>query len=518
MKLHLACGSNVLPDWINIDLEPQHTSVIQQDLTQPLDIPDNRVDAIYSEHFIEHIPKAAAYAFTAECFKKLKPGATIRLSTPNLDRLTRQYRYGRTDAWHNMYWRPETKCDLLNEGMRLWGHEYVFDWHEMEKMLKTQGFVDIKREQWGHSSINCFKQIESRADNGEIIIEASKPLNTLTIKPKVSVVMASYNHAAYVSDAINSVLNQSFQDFEFIITDDGSSDTTAQVIQTFTDPRIKFKAFEHNKGACFAMNDAIRRAQGTYIAVINSDDVFFLDKLQKQVDFLDANPDVGAVFAYPEMMNQQGVPFAPQDQEQHTKIFLEHNRTQVEWLQKLFSFNCLCHPTVMIRKRIYDEIGLYNPGLRALPDYEMWVRVAQKTSIHVMQEPQIRMRKFDDNGNESGSRPDVFRRLSWEHPNILKRFLSTPEHLWQSMIQGKIGLAHRPQLVSYKRELEFAALCAHYNTPSHMAAAIDVLSSINDESDETAIVIFKALHELTAQTDRITSAHKLFATILAELP
>jgi glycosyltransferase involved in cell wall biosynthesis/predicted SAM-dependent methyltransferase len=517
MKLHLACGGNILHGWSNMDLEPRHPDVLQQDLTQPLNLPDNSVDVIYSEHFIEHIPKAAAYAFIAECFKKLKPGATIRLSTPNLERIIRQYSYGKTDAWHNMGWQPASKCDLLNEAGRLWGHEYLYDWHEMEKMLRVHGFVNIKRVMWGQSEVEALRNIESRPDNGEIVVEATKPLATQA-KPKVSVVMASYNHEPYVADAINSVLAQTFQDFEFVITDDGSSDGTARVIEGFSDPRIKFNPLPKNKGACFATNDAIGRAQGQYIAILNSDDEFLLDKLQKQVDFLDANPSIGAVFAYPEMMNQHGVTFAPQDQAQHNGIFIEHNRTQVEWLQRLFHFNCLCHPTIMIRKSVYNEVGLYNPSLRVLPDYEMWVKVTQKTNIHIMEEPLIRMRRFDSETNESGHRPEVMRRVRWEHIKVIKRFLSTPDYLWNAMIQGKFSLTERPQLVSYKRELEFAALCAHHNTPSHLMAAIEVLSSINDESDETATVVYRVLNELTAQSDYTIGIHKPFATILTEQP
>ena len=107
--------------------------------------------------------------------------------------------------------------------------------------------------------------------------------------PKVSVVMASYNHEAFVREAIGSVLNQSYQDFELVITDDGSADGTVKAIQSVSDPRIRLNVFKENQGACAAVNDALARARGDYIAVLNSDDYFLPGKLEKQVAFVDAN-------------------------------------------------------------------------------------------------------------------------------------------------------------------------------------------------------------------------------------
>ncbi|MBP7661472.1 MAG: glycosyltransferase family 2 protein, partial [Burkholderiaceae bacterium] len=105
--------------------------------------------------------------------------------------------------------------------------------------------------------------------------------------PRVSVVIASYRHAAYVRECLASVLEQSFQDFEIVITDDGSGDGTVNAIRSVHDARIRLEVLPVNRGACVAMNHSLSRARGSYIAILNSDDMFLPGRLQAQVEFLD---------------------------------------------------------------------------------------------------------------------------------------------------------------------------------------------------------------------------------------
>jgi glycosyltransferase involved in cell wall biosynthesis len=128
--------------------------------------------------------------------------------------------------------------------------------------------------------------------------------------PKISVVMASYNHAAFVRQAVESALNQSFTDLEVVITDDGSRDGTADVIRGLTDPRIRLEVLPENRGACLAVNGALARARGDYVAVLNSDDFFLPGKLERQAAFLEAHPEIGAVFGQPHFVDERGRPFA----------------------------------------------------------------------------------------------------------------------------------------------------------------------------------------------------------------
>ena len=108
--------------------------------------------------------------------------------------------------------------------------------------------------------------------------------------PRVSVIMASYNHEQFVGRAIQSVLDQTFQDFEIIVTDDASPDGTADVIRSFQDPRISVEQFERNRQDS-ARNRCLARATGDYISILNSDDEFHPRKLEEQVAWLDAHPE-----------------------------------------------------------------------------------------------------------------------------------------------------------------------------------------------------------------------------------
>lgn len=114
-------------------------------------------------------------------------------------------------------------------------------------------------------------------------------------RPSVSVIIPSYNYAAYIAGCIQSVLDQTFTDFEVIVVDDGSKDNTADVVAQFNDPRVKY-IYQENKGLPGARNTGIRNAAGTYLAFLDSDDKYHPRKLEIQLDFLEANPEVGLCY------------------------------------------------------------------------------------------------------------------------------------------------------------------------------------------------------------------------------
>lgn len=172
MKLHLGCGTQHFTGWINVDIIS--SADVVHDLTKPLPFEDNSAECIFNEHFIEHLTYDQGKKFLEECYRVLIPKGILRISTPNLDWLIKCYIENKTDEWKDMGWNPETECRLMNEGLRLWGHQYVYNETELKSLIKSVGFVKIVNEEWGKSKFEDLKNRETRHFHNEIIIEAMK--------------------------------------------------------------------------------------------------------------------------------------------------------------------------------------------------------------------------------------------------------------------------------------------------------------------------------------------------------
>ena len=256
-------------------------------------------------------------------------------------------------------------------------------------------------------------------------------MSTASQRPVVSVCMASYNHAPFIRTAVESVLNQSFSDWELVITDDGSTDGTLKAIENIRDKRIHVERFPENRTACVALNHCIRRARGEFIAVLNSDDAWRPEKLARQLAVMTEQPKTAAVFTLAEMIDERGGPL-PQSHCSNG-VFQQANRSRQEWLSRLLlNGNCLCHPSGLIRKSVYDEVGLYDECMAQLPDMDMWIRMVFEHDIWIIQEPLTRFRILDGERNASGNRPAVIVRCAAENMFIcLKAFRSHPREMAQ---------------------------------------------------------------------------------------
>lgn len=218
----------------------------------------------------------------------------------------------------------------------------------------------------------------------------------------VSVIMPSFNHGKYISKAIESVLNQTFNDFELIISDDCSMDNSVDEIFKHKDGRIKVNIFDENQGAAINTNFLIKEAKGKYIALINSDDIWVKDKLEKQVKFLENNSSYGACFTWASFIDENDNNIM-----NNIKIFEQPNRTQANWLKHLYiNGNCLCHPSILIKSEVYQSIGDYNITLRQLPDFDLWIRLIKKYNINIIQENLVLHRRFISQG-ENTSAPTI---------------------------------------------------------------------------------------------------------------
>lgn len=248
------------------------------------------------------------------------------------------------------------------------------------------------------------------------------------MSPAISIVIPSYNHEQFVGDTLTSVLNQSFADFEIVITDDGSTDGTVEAIREFSDPRIDLHLLKKNKGAVVALNSSIRRSRGEFICYLSSDDNFLPGKLERQINFLRKHRDVTATFGIPNFIDERGLPLAIENQFNRDIFhapFNEHLVSREDWLRRFFLHgNCLCHPAMMIRRSAYDEIGLYDPRLANLPDFDMWVRLCMNHKIHVSAEEVTSMRIRDNSLNMSTPNSVHVIRANMEFFQILKHYNS----------------------------------------------------------------------------------------------
>ena len=241
--------------------------------------------------------------------------------------------------------------------------------------------------------------------------------------PEISVLLSSYNHEKYIRRTIESVLNQTFTDFELIIVDDCSTDNSKDVINSYKDPRIRPFFLEPNRGMGVAFNFAVKKARGKYLARIDSDDFWSLDKLQKQYDYMEEHPETGVCFSWVKVIDENEKEVPPYICERG-ELFAAKNRTQGEWLHYFyFKGCCVCHTSAFIRREVLDDVGIYNYSLKQIQDLELWVRIAKKYSLHVICEPLVYYRWFvATTPNVSAPTQEVLTRGMFEFFYLLSEF------------------------------------------------------------------------------------------------
>lgn len=190
-------------------------------------------------------------------------------------------------------------------------------------------------------------------------------------RPKVSVVMPVYNGERYLREAIGSILNQTFGDFEFIIINDGSTDSTEKIIQSFKDPRIVYISNGKNLGLSKSFNIGINAAKGAYLARMDADDISTPKRFERQVQFLEKRPQVDIVGSNLRFIDEYGK-------------FRSNFKRQADHMDIKFSslFSTpMMHPTVMGKTSVF-KTHHYNEALSNSEDYELWSRLLFNTNTH----------------------------------------------------------------------------------------------------------------------------------------
>jgi glycosyltransferase involved in cell wall biosynthesis len=214
----------------------------------------------------------------------------------------------------------------------------------------------------------------------------------------VSIIIRTFNRAHSIAEAIQSALQQTYQDFELIVVDDASTDATSEVIRSFHDDRIRVFRHDSNRGVGAACNTGIRAAIGGLIAWLDSDDIWHPDKLALQVDFLHRNPDVVAVFSDVCIHDKDvDVPSLVHYMPAFQKIL--NPRTPVDELVVTQREMYLCllqevpiKPTALvIRRNIFEQVGLFDESARSGEDWEFLLRVARFASFGYINRPLAEM-------------------------------------------------------------------------------------------------------------------------------
>lgn len=206
--------------------------------------------------------------------------------------------------------------------------------------------------------------------------------------PRVSVLMPVYNGERYLRKAVESILNQTFTDFEFIIVDDGSTDNTWQILQGYVanEPRIVLVRNETNIGLAGSLNKGLGLARGEYISRMDADDVSLPERLAAQVAFLDEHPEVGVVGCAVHLIDADGSPMRVR----------RYPTMHGSILWALCFHTPLAHPTVVFRKAVVERVGGYDAASLANEDRDLWQRLSSVTRFANLPQVYLLYRRHPD--------------------------------------------------------------------------------------------------------------------------
>ena len=195
--------------------------------------------------------------------------------------------------------------------------------------------------------------------------------------PKVSVIVPTYNRADRLERALNSIVSQTYQDFELIVVDDGSTDKTSQLMKSF--PKAQYFYIKKNSGVSKARNVGLAFAKGELICFLDSDDLWKEKKIQIQSLWLENNKDSQICYT-DEIWVRNGVRVNPMNR---------HRKYSGDIFRHCLGLCIVSPSSVMIRAKLFDEIGNFDESLPACEDYDLWLRIASKYAFHFIEEPLI---------------------------------------------------------------------------------------------------------------------------------
>ena len=310
--------------------------------------------------------------------------------------------------------------------------------------------------------------------------------------PKVTVLMSVYNGEKYLKEAIESILNQTFRDFEFIIINDGSTDSTSAILTRYQqkDARIRIYSQE-NQGLVASLNRGCQLARGEYIARMDADDISLPERLAKQVAYMEANTEVGVLGTWMECINAKGIP--------HRKVRTPTTPSLIRWY--LLFGCCMVHSSILMRRDVIEQVGFYRSEALHVEDYDLWTRASLITELANLPEIQLRYRVCEDSISSQHAQTQTENAIKIMHSAITGLLgVEIPMRTVSSLGKGLIGLPlDEPQQVDQVALLILRLYRAYLNTYSLGRAEIR----------EVARVAGEKLLTLAASTGKISLVRRL---------
>ncbi|NUN67317.1 glycosyltransferase (plasmid) [Pseudanabaena biceps] len=258
-------------------------------------------------------------------------------------------------------------------------------------------------------------------------------------QPLVSICMPAYNAGNTIGEALGSVLSQTYQNIEVVVIDDGSSDRTSDIVQSFKDSRVRYFCNPQNLGGFQTMNKAIDLAKGDLVAVYHSDDIYEPNIVEKEVAYLQSNPKSGAVFCLDHFIDEEGHVYggATMPREFRGKEFL--NYEEVFPFLMRYKNILFCCPTFMARKSVLNTVGLFNAEKYDIAaDLELWLRISRQFPVGILDE-----------------RLMYYRHTKFQWSSRYKRLRTTPE-LFFAIMDDYLEMDRWSQRLTSKEFTEYA--------------------------------------------------------------
>lgn len=268
--------------------------------------------------------------------------------------------------------------------------------------------------------------------------------------PTVSVVIPTHNRAALLKEAIESVLAQTYQDWELIVIDDGSTDTTRETVEAYVkrDPRVRY-IHQSNQGLPKTRARSLSVVHGKYVAFLDDDDLYLPQKLERQAAFLDAHPDVGLVYSYVDFVDSQ---------KRYRKTFPERPALTFE---ELLNRCTIQSHAVLVRKACFDRVGSFQGDLKKSDDYEMWLRIARAYPIAFLPEHVALYRWHENN-------------MSYD---LVGRYQAGMV-IYRRLLANGLSANARRRVVTRCAELTYRRAVAVFDAGDYRAAAHHFLSAV----------------------------------------